>query len=472
MTHRPARAVFLVLAFTYLQFFQAATWGSAVRLDLARALAERGTIRIDAYKGNTGDGAFFAGHYYSEKGPLASFLAVPGVAAAHGIRAAASWPKDPAAALAFLGGLAAFFGSGLAAALAAAVLARTAASRGAPPAVAAFTGFLAGAGTLLFPYGTVLQAHALVAAAVMVFFAAAFPARGAPGVAGGLLAGAAASAGLAADALAGPAFAILGALSLVRHRRVAVALALRMLAGAAPGLALLGLYHDAAFGSPFTFGYTHVALPAFSEGMGKGVFGIHAPDPVVAAKLLFGPYRGLFFACPVLLAAAAGLVLLARDPARRIDAIAAACVFAFYLLVTSGYYMWNGGWAIGPRHLAAAIPLLGLGLPAALARWPRVTCALGAVSVLFMLAAASVQPEVPEDVANPLLGHLLPHFVRGELMIGEQGFLDLYPARVNPAVPDRWDAFLLGELFGLRGALALLPVLAAWVIFVRRAARA
>ena len=472
MTRPLERAAFLVLAFTYVQFFQAATWGSAVRLDLARALVEQGSLRIDAYKDNTGDGAFFAGHYYSEKGPLPSFLATPGVAAARALRSVTGKPADPAAALAFLGGLAAFFASGLPTALAGASFLGVLRSRGVAAPVAALVTFFLYAGTLLFPYATLLQAHAVVAATVVVFFAAAFPARGAPGVAGSLLAGAAASAGLAADALAGPAFALLGIVSLVRHRDVAIPHALRMAAGAVPGLVLLGVYQQAAFANPFTFGYTHVALPAFSEGMGKGLFGIHAPDPRVAWRLLFGAYRGLFFACPVLLPAVAGLVFLARDRARRLEVVAAFAVLAFYLVVTAGYYMWNGGWAIGPRHLVVAIPLLGLGLPAALARWPRLTCALGALSVLFMLAATAVQPEVPEDVGNPLLGHVLPHFVRGELGIGEQGFLDLYPARANPAVPDRWDAFLLGELFGLRALLALIPLLAAWFIFLRRASRA
>jgi hypothetical protein len=86
-----------------------------------------------------------------------------------------------------------------------------------------------------------------------------------------------------------------------------------------------------------------------------------------------------------------------------------------------------------------------------------------------MLAATSVQPEVPEDIPNPLFGHVLPHFVRGEFSIGEQGFADLYPARVDPRVPDEDDAFLLGEAAHLPGVLALLPVLAVWGIFGRRA---
>jgi hypothetical protein len=470
MTRRDGALVFAALLLTYVQFFQAATWGTAVRFDLARALVEQRSLRIDDYRANTGDGAFFAGHYYSEKGPLPSFVAAPGVALARAWHARTGWPAAEPMRLAVAAGLGTILASGLPTALAGALLLRTLAQRGAPPDAAALSTAFVFLGTLLFPYATLLHGHAIDAATLLLFFHAAFPAEGAPTFRGSLLGGAAASAGLATDAQTGPAFAILGVVSLLRHRDVAARHALAMAAGALPGLAALGLYHHAAFASPFSFGYEHVALPAFQE-VGRGVFGIGAPDPRVAVELLFGPYRGLFFACPVLIAAVAGLVELARSPGRRAEAAAVALVLAYHVVTMAGRAMWNGGWAIGPRHLIPVIPLLALGLPAALARRPRATCALGALSVLFMLAATSVQPEVPEDVANPLFDHVLPRFVRGELSVGEQSFLERYPARAVPDVPDRWDAFLLGELAGLPGALALVPVLLPWLLFVRRADR-
>jgi hypothetical protein len=48
------------------------------------------------------------------------------------------------------------------------------------------------------------------------------------------------------------------------------------------------------------------------------------------------------------------------------------------------------------------------------------------------------------------------------LSVGEQGFGELYPARIDSAVPDRWDAFLAGEAFGLPGLFALLPLVLIW----------
>lgn len=457
-------AVFTLLFLTYVGFFQASTWGAACRFDLARALVERGSIRIDEYHENTGDKAFFEDHYYSDKGPLPSFLAAPGVAFAHAIREATGRPASHTVWLAVAGGLAAAFASGLITALGGVVFLAILRDRGVSAGAAWLVTMLVFLGTTLFPYATVLQGHAPAAAWLLLFFHAAFPAQGAPGIARCALAGVAASGAFATEYLTGPPLVVMGFLSLLNHRDGRWSRKVAMALGAIPGLTLLGAYHDAAFGSPFALGYQHVALPFFQERMSQGFFGIGLPDPIVAAQLLFGPFRGLFVACPVLLFALPGLVLLLRDRERRLETLAALSVPAFYLLLNSGYSTWHGGWAIGPRHLVPGIPFLALGLAVTPSRWRVPVVLLGGVSVLFMLAATSVQPEVPEDIGNPVFAHLLPHFFRGELSIGEQGFGDFLPGRLDPALPDRWDAFLLAEAIGLRGLLALIPTFALWIV--------
>ena len=40
-------------------------------------------------------------------------------------------------------------------------------------------------------------------------------------------------------------------------------------------------------------------------------------------------------------------------------------VIGFYLALNSGYYMWDGGAALGPRHCVPMLPFLALGLVAA-----------------------------------------------------------------------------------------------------------
>ena len=114
---RDAAAMFVLLALTYGFFFQAATWGAAARFDLSRAIVEQRTIRIDAYHENTGDKALLEERYYSDKAPLPSFLATPGVALAHGLRAVTGMPASESIWLAVAGGFATFFATGLVTAL-------------------------------------------------------------------------------------------------------------------------------------------------------------------------------------------------------------------------------------------------------------------------------------------------------------------------------------------------------------------
>ena len=57
-----------------------------------RAILERHTLQIDAYQLHTGDRAFWQGHYYSDKAPGASLLALVPVALARGV--SARWPAS------------------------------------------------------------------------------------------------------------------------------------------------------------------------------------------------------------------------------------------------------------------------------------------------------------------------------------------------------------------------------------------
>lgn len=461
---REAAFVFLLLLLTYANFFQASTWGAATRFDLARALLERRSVSIDTYHANTGDKALLDGRYYSDKAPLPSVLGAAGVAAAHGIRAAIRRPVSEAVWLTLAGGLAALTATGVVTALGGAAFHLALRDRGLSFRRAWFATFLVFLGTTLFPYATLLQGHAAAAAWLFLLFYALFPAHGAPGPGRCATAGVIAAAALATEYLTPPAVVIVTGISLASRQGRRGARVLAFAAGALPGILLLGAYHQAAFGGPFEVGYRYEVLPVFQESMGTGLLGVRLPSPRVTAELLFGPYRGLFFASPILLLGVVGLTRLLHDRERRSEAAAAVLVFAYYLFVNAGYTTWHGGWAIGPRHLVPAVPFLGLGVAAAL-RGSRAAPALGALSVLFALAATSVQPEVPEDIRNPWFDHILPRFARGELSVGEQGYDDLVPARKVPDEPDRWDAFLAGEVIGLRGHLALLPVALVWLLF-------
>src|SRR5262245_7054529 len=67
---------------SYAYFYQAGGWNQNSRFALVRAILERHTLQIDAYQLHTGDRAVFEGHYYSDKAPGQSLMALPAAAAA------------------------------------------------------------------------------------------------------------------------------------------------------------------------------------------------------------------------------------------------------------------------------------------------------------------------------------------------------------------------------------------------------
>ena len=80
MWRRPEVPLALLVFGVYSYFYQAGGWNQNSRFDLTRAIVEQGTLSIDAYEGNTGDKAQREGHWFTDKAPGLSVLAVPAYA--------------------------------------------------------------------------------------------------------------------------------------------------------------------------------------------------------------------------------------------------------------------------------------------------------------------------------------------------------------------------------------------------------
>jgi hypothetical protein len=157
--------------------------------------------------------------------------------------------------------------------------------------------------------------------------------------------------------------------------RRGVALAL----GVVPALLLIPFYNWACFGSPAAFGYHNLVLPEF-QAMNKGLFGITWPPKISAAYLiLISPERGLFFWTPFFLIFVGGL----RPVIDKFPKVFWICSVSALLHVVciSGYYMPDGGAALGPRHLAPIIPFVTCFTAVGLARWPTVGSIYGCLSI-------------------------------------------------------------------------------------------
>jgi len=443
LRRRASVPLFLLVFGTYAYFYQAGGWNQNSRFDLTRAVVEQGTLSIDAFQENTGDKALRDGHWYTDKAPGLSLLAVPAYALVHAVRAGA------VVAGSYLGTV---FAVALPSALAALQLFALGRLIGLSAAWAAALTLAYALGTLALPYSTIFYGHQLSAALGLSAFALVWRRR-APMLAG-LLLGLAVAVDYTSVVLV---IAVMGyAVVKLRARGV-----LWLIAGGVPIALALGAYHAAAFGHPLALPYEFV----LQEHRRMGWFmGIAAPDPRVMGALLVGPYRGLFFGSPWLVAGIPGLAVLARRGFRA-EAITCGGIAFAYLLLNAGLVDWHGGWAMGPRYLVPAIPFLAVGAMGLVLAWPagtparRMLAGVGgaavAVSFALMLMGTAVRPDVPLTIARPFTQFVIPSFWHGRV------------ARSNHAIDGEGvsgvrAAWNLGHLVGLDRLPTLLP-LAAWM---------
>jgi hypothetical protein len=362
------------------------------RIGLSLSILERGSLNIDPYALGTSDRAFRDGHWYSDKAPGVSILALPTVAALRAVDEVAGNPH----------GLRIYNRSGhiwilrmltggIALLLCSLLLGR--AAEALQPGYGAIVALTYALGTIAGPLGSTTFDNGVAAA---VAFAAFYIAAKGPrlAAAAGAVAGAAVlfeyQAGLIALALAGYVA--------VRYGRRAL---LAFVGGGVPFAILLGAYNQATFGSPFHTSYAYVRNQ-FTERQHKGFFGIGTPSGH-GAWFLFLDGRGLLVVSPVLVAAAVGLVLLWR---RGFRAEAGLCGFVTlsFLFVAMGYFEPYGGISPGPRFFAPALPFLALGLADAYRRFPIVT-SLAAVSSVTMVTLDSLS----WGIINKLQIYFAPH---------------------------------------------------------------
>lgn len=411
------------------------------RMALTRAIVEGHTLAIDRYAAGLSDRSAYHGHYYTDKTPEVSFLAVPVYAALRVVL-----PAD------FFGPMLFFMVRYLVTAV---VISLPAALfvvllwrfllpiLGRRRATILALGY--GLGTMAWATSALLFSHALAASALFGAFMLLYPvALGRRAVtwqhwgAAGALCGTATAceypAGLVAVLLL--AFAVHTAGRYGWRRALPAGAA--FIAAMALGLAPVALYNRAVYGSPLSQGYAHLGGQAqFIHGMAHGVEGVGVPSLSALWGITFSPYRGIFVLSPFLLLAVPGLVAMWRRREHQSSALLCLAAVAAMLLFNSAYYFWDGGVSLGPRHASPALPFLVFPVALALRQrpWRRMGGWLIGVSVaivsLCCLTVTIFLPGIPNPIVNLALAHLLK----------------------GPA-PNNWGMF-----FGLTGELSFLPLL-------------
>jgi len=443
-------ALMMLLAYSY--FIPRGGLSNAdSHIALTRAIVDGHTPRIDRYAAGLADRSAYGGHFYTDKAPGLSLLAVPFYALLRVLLPPAFFAPDLFFVVRYL---LTTLVVGLPAALFVGVLYRfLAALCGRQRAALLACGY--GLGTMAWALSALLFSHLIAAMATFGAFMLLYPmsaahcstsstgAREQPasawrwGMAGTLCGLAIVCEYPAALVAAGVAAYAAYAACHARIRAPGALMrgALFVVAGLA-ALAPLAAYNTVIYGSPFSQGYAHLhGAHEFVAGMGHGVEGVGLPSLAALWGITFSPYRGLFILSPFLLLALPGLVAMWRR-GRRAAALLCGYAAGAMLLFNSGYYFWDGGVSLGPRHMGPA--LLFLLFPVAYAlrrpRWYRVGRALIPLSIgIVALCCVTVIIFLP-GVPDPIVTLALPHLLHGP-------------------TPNNW-----GMLLGLRGSASLLPL--------------
>ena len=384
MRLRPYRLEWLLLALVALAtlpLVSIETAQDSSRLAVTQSIVERGKLDIDPYWQQTIDRGFAHGHWYSDKAPGVSLVAVPVVAAIRAVDGGGKpiWlrPWQVWLLRVWTGGLALLALTFLVGRVAEGLVAGTGAVTAATLAVGTMAGSL---GATVFGH----LPDALVLFAALIVGSRARRARDWVWV--GLLAGV----GVLFEYPAALAALVLLIYAALKGGRRAAAW---VIAGVVPPALVLGAYDWLAFGAPWRLSYRYTSN-VFTPYQTQDFFGVGLPSGHGIWTLLFDGH-GLLLVSPVLLAAIPGLVFFRRR--WRLEAGVAIAIALLFAIYTAGYFLPNGGTSPGPRFAAAALPFLLLGLPYALERRRLITIALVACSV-----GLALFDELTWSVANRL----------------------------------------------------------------------
>ncbi len=434
--------LFLILLACYAYFPPRwADWNQNSRLNLTLAIVDDRSFQIDRFVANTGDYAKYNGHYYSDKAPGTSFLAVPVYAAVRPVLQTAPVQRF----IERLGSSAAFGetlrpgGSGLAtekvyfalvlmivsfatvavpSALLGVVLYRFLELFGLATGWRVMIALIYGLATPAFPYSNTFVGHQQVAALLFGAFWLVFligrqrlSPRWMP-VVGFLLGWTLITEYPAALIVAGIG---LYALIVLPDRRWIVGAALAGI----PPLALMMAYNFAIFGTVLPVGYKYSEL--WQAEHQSGFMSLAGPNREALWGITFGVHRGLFLLAPVLLTGLAGFVAWWRARVYRREL--AVCIWAVvsFLLFNGSSVMWSGGFGVGPRYLVPMLPFLAFGMGAFLATWgacwsSRVALVTtGGWSFLNVWAQTIGGQSFPQYQPNPLLDYSLPELAAGNV---------------------------------------------------------
>lgn len=478
--------LFLILLACYSYFRPPLNWATSSRADVVYALVEENTFIIDHYHKNTGDKAFFEGHYYTDKSVGPSLIGLPvyivyrTIASIPAIRSLLqadtsipfkdeliNWPNGLYFRWAL--SLMTFFGAALPSAVLG-VMVFFFANRFAKKMVYAFILALAfGLCTIAFPFSMQLFQHQLSSFGLFGGFyclwTVIYEQKSTKRLwLAGLLFSLAVISEYPVAIFAGLIF--LWAL-IVTPKRADL---LRVVIGGIPLIIINVIYNLATFRSVLPLGYEYSIWGSLVNV--QGFMGIGLPSLKVAGELLFGTFRGLFLISSFLIFSIPGLVMMwKKQPEQRSVALLISLIMIGFLAYGSGYIVWWGGYSVGARLLIPMLPFMVVSIIFVLNQWFNRTVGRIVIGVLIIAGLLNTWAQsilaygLPPDAPRQLLAQykdLIEYNRQTIILVGEGKTVNPLIDFAIPGLQKGAIAYNYGMALGLKGLASLLPLIV-WV---------
>lgn len=453
-----------MVAFAYVYFLNATqfSWNGNSRMALVKSIVEDKSFQIDTFVARdfeTGDKAYYDGHYYSDKAigsalwgaliywPIAKLSSAFGFALRAGqFKQLMTW-------------LAICLPTAILAPLIYSVAKQISGSR-IPALLIAVVICL---GTPIYKYATVYMSHSLVAMLAFATFYIWFRVRNSH------------RADLLTMLLSG---FCMGLIIITEYPGMLIVLLLcvyvlyvlweyqrladwrlypALFVGGLIPVSLLLLYNYVIFGNPLSIGYFHEASSVFQADMSKGIGGIGFPDLHVLWYTTLHPSMGFFWQSPVLLLTILGWSFMLRDRRYRPEGLLSLVIILSYTIILSGYYLWWGGQASTPRFLIPMLAFFALPLSFVPRTFRGVFFILVGVSLLEMLAMTAGSNYRLQDV----LDLIIPNGASGGKYLTGIALYHpvIYDVYIRNVLAGQLTPNLVSYLSGLSGPITLLPLI-------------
>jgi hypothetical protein len=371
--------IFFTFFILYSFFVYWIGWNEQSHLALTRAIVDESRLEIDSYANQTSDRAFYNDHYYSDKDPGPSFLAIPIYGtwefiynnffsnafkekyASVNTFIATEVGENKVAIIDYINPgffilvsmiLVTIFTSSLLSALTVVLIYKISKYFTKNEKYRLLLIIIAGLGTLLFPYALVFMKHAISTFFAFLAFFILFKVKHEKikdnkyFLFSGLSLGFAITCDITT--------VIIGLACLVYLISFRKEKTTYFLIGGLLGVLPFIVYNYLVFENPLTLSRNYMDPKIWSE-LG-GIKGLEMPNPFVMLRLLFYPEKGLFFYYPILLLSFVGLYYMYKK--FRVESILILFMFFSFVILNSSWWAWWGGASFGPRHLTPIIPFL------------------------------------------------------------------------------------------------------------------